>query len=198
MSAKVINKKKAGQTVLYIVILLLLIGCVGFFAYFTNGFTGDFKSFYVQCNDKTVMSSSDGFQLTSDNPLKVDVCYTFGFMSEEISGYSVTVLPNADFDFTVDGEVHSFMSETNLNNGFDIVFEENSFTISPKGGIQQVLEGVYPGKTIVVDKTQIDFESNLIKINVSSVENKASVSMLCWLNDDAVWKLELDKEEIIF
>jgi len=198
MSAKTMNKKKVGQVVLYVVVLLLLIGCVGFFAVFTNGFTGDFTSFYVVCNDKTVMDSDNGFVLSSNEPLKVDVCYTFGFMSEEISGYSLSVLPLEDFAFTVDGEAHSFLNETNVIDGFNITYEENNFTIVPKGDLHKILQEMYPDSEVVVDRSLIDFSKDLVRIVISSSDGSAKVSMNCKIDNDVVYGVTLDQEEIVF
>lgn len=42
------TKSKIGQVVSYIVILLVIVAVIGVFAHFTNGFTSDFKTFYIQ------------------------------------------------------------------------------------------------------------------------------------------------------
>ena len=51
------TKSKIGQVVSYIAILLVIVAVIGVFAYFTNGFTTDFKTFYVSVNGKDVMLS---------------------------------------------------------------------------------------------------------------------------------------------
>lgn len=198
MNAKTVNKKKVRQAILYIVIILLLIAIVGFFAYFTNGFTGDFKSFYVVCNENTVMSTGSGYHLSASEPLNVDVCYTFGFLSKEITGYQVKVIPNADFDFKVDGNLYSFISEPDITECFNIDYQEKSFTIAPKGGIDLMLSIMYPDGEIEVDKDSINFDSNLVKIIVSSVDNSTSVSLDCTLSNTAVYGVSLDQEVIVF
>ena len=78
---------------------------------------------------------------------KRQVKYTFGALNKDITGYSVKVIPNAagkDFNFTVDGQMHSFQAETDLTAGFEIERGENSFTIAPKGGINKILAATYP------------------------------------------------------
>ena len=44
------SNKQVVQIVTYIAIVLVVVMLVGFLAYFTNGFTGDFKSFYLVVN----------------------------------------------------------------------------------------------------------------------------------------------------
>ena len=48
------TKSKIGQVVSYIAILLVIVAVIGVFAYFTNGFTSDFKTFYVSVNGKDI------------------------------------------------------------------------------------------------------------------------------------------------
>ena len=84
------TKSKIGQVVSYIAILLVIVAAIGVFSYFTNGFTTDFKTFYVSVNGKDVMTSQNGYVVTPSEPLKVDVKYTFAFNKNETKGYSVT------------------------------------------------------------------------------------------------------------
>ena len=101
------TKSKIGQVVSYIAILLVIVAAIGVFSYFTNGFTTDFKTFYVSVNGKDVMTSQNGYVVTPSEPLKVDVKYTFAFNKNETKGYSVKIVPNKtdeDFDSSVDGE----------------------------------------------------------------------------------------------
>ena len=195
MSAK---SRKAGKIIIYILILLILLGCIGFFAYFTNGFTGDLKTFYVECGEQKVMNSSGGFVLIAGDPLDVAVHYTFEFFSEDIAGYTVLVLPNQDFDFRVDGQTYSFAAEENLNAGFDIEYEAKSFSISPKGDMQTILEALYPDKTVAFNKDDVDYDTELFKVVISSEDGSAQVTMLCFLDESGIRCVELDKEVIVF
>ena len=64
--------------IISIVLIILLIGtAIGVIAYFTNGFTGEFKTFYVTVNGKDVLSSATGYMMSESEPLTVDVKYTF-------------------------------------------------------------------------------------------------------------------------
>ena len=103
------TKSKIGQVVSYIAILLVIVAVIGVFAHFTNGFTSDFKTFYVSVDGKDVMISGSGYAISENEPLSVDVKYTFGaFNKNETKDYSVKIVPNkienSDFTYTVDGD----------------------------------------------------------------------------------------------
>ena len=82
---------KIGKIIAYVLIVLALVAAIGFIAYFTGGFTGGFKTFYVEVDGNQILTSANGYEMTVDDPMTVDVKYT---MSDEVSGYSVKVVPN--------------------------------------------------------------------------------------------------------
>lgn len=191
--------KNIGKVISYIAIVLVLVAVCGLLAYFTNGFTSDFKTFYVECDGKQVLATSEGFEATKDEPLKVDVKYTFGAANKELSGYSVKVVPNVvqgkDFDFTLNGDAYSYQAEDDLTAGFEIVQEETSFTVKPKGGINDIMMAVYPNYE-VGDCRGKAYE-NMFTLIVTSYNGEASVK----LNFTVTEKVEgvvLDKEVISF
>lgn len=191
--------RKIGNAISYIVILLAITAVCGFLAYFTNGFTSDFKTFYIETNGKQVLATSDGFSMAKTEPMTVDVKYTFGTFNKEVSGYSVKVVPNQidgkDFDFTLDGDAYSFQAEDDMTAGFDIEQSETSFIISPKGGINEILQAVYPSYTVGEVRAKAYY--NMFSLIVTSYNGEASVK----LNFTVVEKLEgviLDKEVIQF
>ncbi len=190
---------KAAKIIAYTILVLLFIAvCVGI-AYFTGGFTSDFKTFYVSVDGKNVLSSADGYELTEETPMTVDVKYTFGAFNKEISGYSVKVVPNAiegkDFDFAMDGQMHSFQAEKDLTKGFDIERGENSFTLTPKGGINKILQAVYPDSEIE-DCLNKAYE-NMYALVVTSYNGEASVK-ICFSVVSPLYEITLDKEVITF
>ena len=108
-------KRKSAGWLTYVGTLLVLIVLVGVVARFTNGFTDDFKTFYLKVEDKEIMSSSGGYEITRAKPMQAEVKYTFSFATDENKGYNVKIVPNAadksrDFSFTVNGESKSFQS----------------------------------------------------------------------------------------
>lgn len=193
---------KISKVLSYVLIVLVLIAVCGVFAYFTNGFTSEFKSFYVEANGDKVLSNGSGYLLAPSEPLNVDVKYTFGALSEEQKGYTVQVLPNvdenSDFDFTVDDGIYNFGSETDLSKGFNIEYKDTSFTLAPKGQMEDVLAGIYPDSVITVNKVKLNYEKDLFKLVVTSYNGEASVSINFKISDCMISGVTFDKEEIVF
>ena len=192
------TKSKIGQVVSYVVILLVIVAVIGVFAYFTNGFTSDFKTFYVSVNGKDVMTSSSGYVITPQEPLSVDVKYTFAFNQSETKGYSVKIVPNKsdeDFDFSVDGETHYFGDEKDLSNGFVIDKQEKSLTVTPKGSTPlEILQAIYPESEVSCESKGYNDMFTLI---ITSYNGESSVKLNFAL-ERRVTGITFDKEVIEF
>lgn len=193
------TKSKIGQVVSYIVILLVIVAVIGVFAHFTNGFTSDFKTFYVSVDGKDVMISGNGYVISENEPLSVDVKYTFGsFNKNETKGYSVKIVPNKtdeDFDFSVDGETHFFGDEKDLTNGFLIDKREQSFTVVPKGGTPlEILKAVYPENEVTCESKGYN---DMFTVIVTSYNGESSVKLNFAL-ERRVTGITFDKEVIEF
>ena len=170
---------KATKIITYILLVLAVITVIGVIARFTNGFTSDFKTFYVTVDGKDIMISSGGYLVTNENPLQVDVKYTFNFVTDEMKVYSVKIVPNkienSDFTYTVDGESKSFQSETDMTAAFVIDKSEKSFTVKPKGKtLTEVLTAFY-GKE-VTDCENKGY-TDMFTIIVTSYNGEASVKV---------------------
>ena len=192
-----VNVKKLTEIISAVLIVLCIVGIVGFVAYFTNGFTGDFKTFYVNIDGENIMGEKSNVLMNPNEPMKVDVKYALGFTSKDIKGYKVKLAPISDFDFMVDGEVYSFAAVEDLEKGFTIVYEDEYFTITPKGNMQDVLQAIYPEHEVVVDPKAIPAE-DLFSITVYDKDETASVVLNCAINVFTVIGITLDKEEIVF
>lgn len=191
---------KTTKIITYIAIVLAVITVIGVVAHFTNGFTSDFKTFYVTVDGKDVMTSAGGYRVTTSKPLEVDVKYTFGALNNKVDkGYSLKIIPNnipdKDFTYTVDGEMKYFQSETDLSDGFEIDKGEKSFRIKPKGEtIAEVLSAVY-GKS-VTDCENKGY-TDMFTIIVTSFNGESSVKLNFSLAI-RVAGITLDKEAILF
>ena len=191
---------KTTKIITYIAIVLALITVIGVVAHFTNGFTSDFKTFYVTVDGKDVMTSAGGYRVTTSKPLEVDVKYTFGALNNKVDkDYSLKIIPNnipdKDFTYTVDGEMKYFQSETDLSDGFEIDNGEKSFRIKPKGEtISEVLSAVY-GKE-VTDCENKGY-TDMFTIIVTSYNGEAIVKLNFSLAI-RVAGITLDKEAILF
>ena len=188
---------KFGKVLSYFLLLFIVVGIIGFLAYYTNGFKGGFKTFTVECNGKEVTTSASGFEMGRNDPMTVKVKYTFG--GEDVSGYSLKVVPNSlvgkDFDFRVDEYYYSFQAEKDLTNGFDVEYGEDYFIIKPKGNLTGILQAVYPNN-VVEDCHQYSYE-NMFTLIVSSYDGESSV-YIHFSVPDKVSAISLDKEVIVF
>lgn len=180
--------------------MLVIVAVIGVFAHFTNGFTSDFKTFYVSVDGKDVMISGNGYVISKNEPLSVDVKYTFGsFNKNETKDYSVKIIPNkienSDFTYTVDGESKSFQLETDLTAAFEIDKGEKSFTVKPKGkSLTEVLTAFYG--TEVTDCENKGY-TDMFTIIVTSYNGEASVKLNFTIAGKVVGVV-LDREVIVF
>lgn len=194
-------KRKSAGWLAYVGIVLVAIIIVGVVARFTNGFTDDFKTFYIMVDGKEIMSNSGGYEITQSKPMQVEVKYTFSFATDENKGYNVKIVPNAadknqDFSFTVNGENRQFQAETDLTDGFGIEKSESSFRVTPKGeNLTGVLQAIYPG----LDTAHIEEKAykDMFALVVSSYNEKSSVAIYFTLSSK-VTGIRLDKEAIVF
>ena len=194
-------KRKSAGWITYVGALLVVIIIVGVVARFTNGFTDDFKTFYLKVEDKEIMSNSGGYEITRAKPMQVEVKYTFSFATDENKGYNVKIVPNAadknqDFSFTVSGESRQFQAETDLTDGFEIAKSESSFKVTPKGeNLTGMLQTIYPG----LDMAHIEEKAynDMFALVVSSYNEKSSVTIYFTLSSK-VSGIRLDKEAIVF
>ena len=188
---------KFSKIISYFLIVVILVGAIGFLAYYTNGFTGGIKTFSVECNGKEVKTSASGFEMTENEPLTVNIKYAFG--GENVSGYSLKVVPNKlagkDLDFKVDEYLYSYQAEKDLTDGFDVEYGENTFTIKPKGNLTGILQAIYPNN-VVENCTMYSYE-NMFTLVVYSYDGESSV-LLNFSVPEKVTGIELDKEVIVF
>ena len=187
---------RASNFISCILFALIVIGLIGFLAKYAGGFTSGFKTFSIECEGKEISTSASGFEATSDKPLVVNVKYNF---DSSASGYTVKVVPNAlagkDFDFILDGEYYSFQAEKDLTDGFNIEYEEKSFTLTPKGNLTQIIQSNYPNK-VVEDCVQYGYR-DMFTLVITSYNGQSSV-YLNFTVPERVTGVELSPGVIVF
>ncbi len=143
------NKSFFSTLVQVVLLCLLLAGFVFVFVFasrYTNGFTGELVSFYLQTTDGERVSGEAERELTYGQRYLYHVIYTFGFATDE-NGYTVKVVPNVtddtDFDFSAGEKYYSYGDVGELTNYFDIVREDTYFTIAANMELSDMLALVY-------------------------------------------------------
>ena len=194
--------KKTGSIgkIISIVVAVLVVATVaGLLAFFTNGFSTDFQTTYVECGGDKIVGSAAGYALKADSPLSVKVVSPFKTGSAK-SGYSVKVIPHYisghDFDFTIDGQVYAYSKEKDLSNGFIITYRDDSFDIQAKGGINEVLHAVYPGKEIS-DCSEYTYK-DMYALVITPYSGGAETVIYFSGIDELVTRVVLDREVLIF
>ena len=187
------------KIIIYVLIILALIGVLGFIIYFTGGFTTEFTGFYATVDGEDVMSTGSNFRMKTDDPLQVEVKYVFASPTDEAKDYSVKIVPNdidgKDFDFRLNGDLYSFQSEKDLTAGFTIKRNGSTFTVAPKGNLTEILTAVYPDDTIG-DCTDKAYE-NMFTLVVTSYNGEAEVRINFTVTE-SIRGVILDKEVIEF
>ena len=190
---------KATTIIAYVLIVLALVGVIGFIAKFTSGFTSDFKTFYVTIDDKDIMTEANHYAIGKSETMKVDIKYTFNSSNSEVSGYSVKIVPNVsedkNFEFMADGEVHSFYDIEDLTDGFIVEKFDTSFTITPKGELTDILRAVYP-EGEVSDCSEYNHH-NMFSLVITSYNGTSTVTVNFAVLREAE-KVFFDQEAIVF
>lgn len=175
---------KWAKIIAWVVIVLVLVGSIGAIVYFMGGSQGGYKSFYLTVNGDKVMTSAKGYEATIANPLQVEVKYS---LEDDAAGdYTVKIVPNQlsgkDFDFTLDDDVYSFQAEKDLTEGFLIEKNGNSFTVTPKGTVNDVMAAIYPSYT--VGDISMNAYDNMFLLVVSTEDGENSVSVAFSIPED--------------
>ena len=192
-------KKKSTSNVAliitYILIIMVIVAMLGSVAYFTDGFTSNVKSFKVSIDDQVIKDEASGYVMYKDVPCMINVEPVLSLGSQV--DYTVKVVPNVNedtnFDICIDGEYYAYSDITDLTKCFTIEKQDKSFTIAPKGRINDLLKILYPDSEIedCTDKVYDD----MFKLIISSSDEKTVVSV----NFKVIGgDLKLDKEVISF
>ena len=171
----------------FIILIAILVGLIGVAMYF-SGYT-----MYAKIDGDVVMDSASGYTVASGKPLTVDLGYTFDFGGEkDMSGYSVMVVPNTiagkDFTYKIGESEYSYQAVQDLTKGFNIVCEDNSFTIEPKGCLATILSYVHyeelqaDGESLTHSHTN-DYD-NMYSLVIHSNDGEASIKIHFSNEDD--------------
>ncbi len=184
------------KVIVGIVLLMGIVAAIGCIAFFTNNFTEDFSTFYVEVNGEKVASSAGGYIVGCEENIVINV--KDANPNKQDKGYIVSVIPKAgiDFEFTVDDETKSFADEKDFTNAFEITKDGNAVTLNAKGNLEYILKAQYPDKTIRYDLGAIDSEEDMFSLVIKNYD-EATVT-INFRVPNTVYKVTLDPEEIVF
>lgn len=174
---------KFSKVLSYVIIVILLVGLCGTLAYFTNGFTTDFQTFYLEYGETKIFEKANNVVFGQSDELRIDVKYTFGGINKDApKDYTVKIVPNiteksGSFDFTVDGQVYGWNGDLDLTEVFQVENYDDYFTLKTTGitSMKELLSRQFLGKT--VECPEVSLTSECVKIIVTSYNGKASVEI---------------------
>ena len=181
-------------------VLVFIVSLFAFLFRFTNGFSENFKNFYLTYNGKDILKGESRMYLESGKEHRFEVKYIFEG-EEGPPDYTVKVLTNVDegaeFNVTVDGEETPYENGKDITSAFEIEKTETSFTLSiPKGlTLQSVLETLYAGKTVEMPPAGSLKSPYIYTLVVTCKKITYSIDFYTTIG---VTGIELDKEGVIF
>lgn len=198
------NKNKIVKAISVLLVFLLCVGIFAMVAKFTNGFTEDFKTFYVTYNGKKLFSFDNQFFLEREEEHRFDVTYVFEFLDDDEDPnreYSVKIIPNVDdktdFTFTVDGDEYAYSEVGELTKGFLLDKQDTYFVLSVTNDtcLESVLEGVY-GKDVDTPKDEYCPSPYLYTLVITSYDESITY-FIDFAIGKGVTEIELDTDKVV-
>lgn len=189
--------KTAAKIIVSIVLVAVIVLGVLFVRKYTNGFTGEFKTFYVQVNDKDVLSNNETVDVFFNLKTKVNVRYTF---DKDMTGYSVKVVPNVEEDFTFikDGRGTKWSEIDDLTKAVTVTKGDTYFNVTFTTDLQGMLQTLYPTAEFTDVPVALDSGKAYVTLIVYSADKKQSVEINVRFSNIGITKINIDKDGIIF
>lgn len=190
----------ATNAIVAIVIVLLLLSVVGFFAFFTNNFTSDFKTFYVKVRGETILNDKEHYEIAVNEEYHFDIGYTLGFLNKDKKlGYHVKIAPNitdeTKFDFTVNSVKYGYEGETDLTQGFDIKQYDDYFTLMATKDLLDILQMLYPDKALTDIPNAIDSDKDYFTLLIYSEDETTRIAINFELT---TYRIILTPDKVVF
>ncbi len=187
------NINKFATVLAYILVLVLILSVIGFLAYFSKGFTDDFKTFYLRYDNRIIMQNETGFLIEPSKEYKFYPVYTLGFATKEKPNYEVKIKPKqgVDFEYTVNGDKYLFSAISDLTPFFGVEKTEGYFTVYFNTDLVGLFAQIYNGKTVITP----DFENkDYFSLIVTSGKEQIIIDFCTdiWVTD-----ITIDKDNII-
>lgn len=155
-----------------IIIVLIVVGVLGVWSFFTRGGTEAPSVFMVKYGTRLISSSAE-----LELPLRK---VRFDVLTLNNGTYKVAVLPvkQSDFEYTVDGEIYSFTGNE-YTECFDLSLYDGYFTLDlTYANVEKMFKSLYHGKTVVLP--ELSQEKTYFELRVTS--GSSSVSLFIRFN----------------
>lgn len=120
------------RIITYVFVVLFLAFGIGMIYCYTNGFSENFKTFYLEYQGEKILSTTSTAKYTAGDQIRYDVKYTFDLAENGTQEYAVSIIPNpeADFIIMVDGVSVKWNSLQDFTSYFEILKEDSYFMIN--------------------------------------------------------------------
>ncbi len=163
-------------------LILALAGGIAFIVYFTNNFSTDLTTFYVQYGAQEIRRDTDKMQFDKGVYYSFKVNYPLGFpISEKGDRYKVSVEVaevGKEIEYNVDSRSTTLYPKSpEVTGSFEIVKSENTFTfrIPEETTLESIVRKAYEGKT-VTEVPQVDFTAkDYFYLTIKSYDEKSVI-----------------------
>ncbi|MBR2372590.1 MAG: hypothetical protein IKA90_06940 [Clostridia bacterium] len=192
------TKKKTRGTVALVVLAILSVLVLSYFAVFTNGFTTDFKDFFVKVDNDFIINNGSGYIVSSDKSLNIKTLSALGFLEKSVvddCNVSIKANESIKFDYYVDGNLVSFNNDVDWSKAFEIKKNKVGFSIKSKVDTLEELFYIIHG-TDAVRFLDTDYRiNNMFILTITKDETELN---LYFCVSDVEIQIEFESEEIIF
>lgn len=190
------------KAIVYIAVIALIAGIIAIIYKYTNGFSEDFKTFYVEYDGEQILTKETKLKFAHGNTYKFDVKYTFEKEGDEPKDYSVKVVPNIapDFEYKVDEKTYKYSSLKDISIAFGIKKDKTSFsmTLEDSLSMDSVLRRMHSGKNVEVDNMVISENEYPFCLEISSFNGEVTYKILFNVVSGEVTGVTLDTEYLAF
>lgn len=162
------------------IILLLVVGVVGFLFIFTENFTTPLKNFYVTCGNDNFISDRENFDIVVGKEYKFEITTNINVSGTDAK-YIVSVVPNetstTTFSYSVDGMEYNYFEIGTLTKCFTITTCNDYFTFKAQSDLLDMLK-LYHGTDAVENvPTAIDSDLPYFRLVVQSGDKTETINI---------------------
>lgn len=194
--ARNVKVNKISKVITYLLLLCIVVAFISFLAYSTENFSSSFKTFYVEYEGEKIKSNKEYIRLMPDKEEEFKVIYTLGFLADY--DYIVKIVPNVteetNFRIRVDDQYIWFNQINDFTNAFNIERMESSFVLKPQGYIDDILQSMYPNKSVEIPEL-IDYQYFKLLIASSDKSFGISIGLNFFI---PITDITLDTTEVLF
>ena len=163
-----------------LLILLLVVGVVGFLFIRTDNFTSPLKNFYVTCGNDDIMQDRDNFDIVIGKEYKFDIKTNINLSGTE-SKYFVSVVPNDDVTTAFKIEIEEITQEygkiESLTKGFSIVSYDDYFLFTANKDLPEILSMYYPTSILENVPSAVDTDLPYFRLVVQSGDKTETINI---------------------